>query len=415
MHNLKKQISYIPWYRMPRENLVKKEFNDLYVSRDPKKRIDYYTKRVLYDEGSWAMTYNGYYCHLYTMEDGELLHYWTNVIDDNKNHGTHREHKGRAAISTVERMFKEKTGVTLKKAFGYVDIEYKLMSSPKQLYYTNDKLMSEDVTITDLSMVDFTAHYPSSVGNRLPDAHTAIECPGTVAPTEEYPFAFYMKSGHLAEYGVFDTHDWVMNKLFDRLFVYQDDYKDKILVHKKQHPFLKPEEDTTILMKASQYSLGPVYEELYERRKEDEEFKNAMNRSIGYMATASYKSFKLAHIRAVIIARANAKMLEVIDKIGLRNIIQVCVDGAAYVGNKKIGIDYKAINTLHQEFTGAVGRFSQLNCYIVEKNGEIIKVKHGCFNGCSDGSDIDHPTSLDDIKKWRRTKYPFEEELHETN
>lgn len=391
-------------------NKTKSEFDTLFRALDPKKRINEYTKRVLYGEGSWAMIKKGKYCHLYMLKDGKYSHYWTNQFDDSKNYGTNRKDLGKKAISTVKQLFEEYNHVTLKKAFGYSDIEIKLMCSPKQFYYTNNKLIDPNKDLNYVSMVDFTAHYPSSAMGKLPDWHTRVTYPGTIQPNEEYPFALYTKSGHIAEYQVFDSHDWVNHRLFQNLFVFKDEKDGGVIVHKAQHPTLDPDQDETILMKASSYSLGPVYEKLYEQRKDNEAFKFAMNGSIGYMATQSYTTFRLAHIRAFIIGRANAKMLAVADSIGLRNIIQICVDGAAYLGSHEQGVNYKALNTLHQEFTGATGRFRQFNCYIIKKDDKIIKVKHGAFDACNDGSDINNPTSLNDVNKWIKTSNKFEED-----
>ena len=171
------------------------------------------------------------------------------------------------------------------------------------------------------SSIDGCSQYPAHICGRLPDAHTAVRYEGTVKPNEEYPVAFYINSGHCAEYGVFDTHDWVNHRLFDRLFVFKDEYKGNILVHLAQKPLTNPNTDCTILCKRSKYHLGDIYQELYDKRKENEEFKNAMNKSIGYMATCTYKSYQLAHIRAIIIGRANAKMLKICDQVGIRSII----------------------------------------------------------------------------------------------
>lgn len=410
---IRNQIRYIPWHKQKSINLKQDDFELIYMSLDPNKKIkgESYTIRSLFREnGSWIKIKRGHQYNLYIHENGEYTHFWTNFYDDSKNYQGVTENSGKRAITTVKTLFEEETGTTLLKAFGYSPIEIKLMCSPKQFYYTNPKFMNPNEDISSVSMVDFTSHYPSCAAGQLPDYHTAITCEGTIEPTKEYPFALYVKSGHIAEYGRFDSHTWVKHALFDRLFVFQDEYKGNRLVHKAQHPFIKPENDVTILMKPSKYQLGNVYAKLYSKRKENEEFKNAMNKSIGYMATASYKTFKLAHIRAFIIARANAKMLKVADEINIRNIIQICVDGAAYIGSREQGVNEKALGLLHQEFRGAIGRFSQLNCYIIKKDNAIIKVKHGCYNACTDGSDIDHPTSLNDIKKWYKQSKIYEEE-----
>lgn len=411
-HRFRQQIRYINWNAERCVNQKQDIFELTMLEFDPSKRInsEHYTIRSLYKDGSWLKIKKGYCYHIYAYENGSYCHYWTNYMDDSKNYGQHKENTGKQAISKVKSMFEENNKVTLKKAFGYCPLDIKLVNSPKQFYYTNDKMMNPNRDILSVSMVDFTSHYPSCTQGKLPDWHTAVSFKGTVAPTEEYPFAFYIKSGHVAEYKVFDSHEWVSNRLYDRLFVFQDEYKGKKLVHKQQHPMLPLDEDETILCKASEYELGSIYAELFAKRKDNEEFKNAMNKSIGYMATSTYKTFRLAHVRAIILGRANAKMLKVVDKIGVRNIIQVCVDGAAYIGQREIGDDAKYLGNLHQEFRGAIGRFRSLNCYIIKQGDEIIKFKHGCYNACTDGSDIDDPKSLDDINKWFKESKIYEED-----
>lgn len=409
-YRLKHKVRYIPWHKMPKMNVSDEQFTEIFKSLDPKKRFTgFYTKRSSYEEGSWTTKRLGLNRNIYIRKNGRYLHYWSH-IDNHKNYDGNKEKKkylGRAAISTVNSMFEEKNNVTLKGAFGYSPIEVKLMCSPKQFYYTNDKYFNKE--LLSVSMADFTSHYPASAAGQLPDYRTAKTVQGTVKPTKEWPFALYIKSGHIAEYGVFDSHDWVNHKLFDRLFVFHDEYRGSTLVHKAQHPFLNPDEDETILMKASAYELGDIYAELYAKRKENEEFKNAMNKSIGYMATCVYSSFRLAHIRAFIIGRANAKMLKVVDEVGLKPIIQICVDGVAYIGSSTHGLENKTLGSLHQEFSGAKGIFRELNCYIIEQDDKIIKVKHACYNAC-EGGDIDNPTSLQDINKWYRTPFIEEEE-----
>lgn len=415
-HRLKDIANNIEWHKRPRTNLKIDEFEKLYSSLSKLKKIDPkgFVRRTSYDEGSWCIRIKGWTRHLFMKKNGEYLHFWSNR-DDKKNYCEVDTGTGKRAMQTVKNMFEDKYGVTLKKAFGYAPLEVKLMCSPKQFYFTSDEHKTNkkyvDKILQSLSMVDFTSHYPGSIDGDLPDWHTAKEFPGTVKPTEEYPFAFYMKSGHIAEYGVFDTHDWVGHELQNNLFVLKDEYKGNILVHNAQKYLTNPDSDCTILCKSSKYHLGDIYKELYARRKEDEEFKNAMNKSIGYMATAKYSTYKLAHIRAFVIGRANAKMLDIVNKIGLKKIVQICVDGALYIGSQTIGIDHKELGKPYQEFTGYKGIFRQLNCYIIaDHDDHIFKVKHSCYNTCEDGSDIDNPTCLEDIRKWIRTT-PIEEEI----
>ena len=410
---LRRKLTFIDWRESAKWiTLDQKEYDELRKSLDPSLRIEEnYTKwSCMRTIGTWHIRQRGMVQYLYTRDSEGLKVYKTNIYDDHKNNGSGQ---GTKAIQTVAKMFLDKYGVKLTKAFGTCPLDVKLICSPKQLYYTNERLMNKK--LNSVSSVDFSSHYPSNTAGKLPDYNTAVRMPGTVKPTEEYPFAIYVKSGHLAEYSVFDTHEWVNHQLYFNLFSFKDIYKmirgKKTLVQYGHKPTLNPDEDETILMKASQYELGWLYEELYERRNEDEKYKLAMNASLGRMAFGDYRDYKLAHIRAFVIARANNKMLNLVDKIGIRNIIQLCVDGIQYIGSKVVGEDVKALGVLHQEQTGVQGKFRAMNQYILKDGDDIVKVKHGGFNACDDETDIDNPEDIDDVDKWIRILRSFEEEL----
>lgn len=401
-------VEDIGWNKRSKKNLKLNDFEDLLKSLDRAKRIkERHTMRSSYKDGSWFLRRKGFIREVFLKKDGEYLHFWSSY-DNHKNYCDDHSNTGRKAIQKVADMFYEKNKVTLKTAFGYSPREVSLICSPKQFYYTNKDYFDADKDWENISSADFTSHYPGCVEGDLPDWHTAKEVPGTVKPTKEYPFAFYIKSGHIAEYGVFDTHNWINSKFSFDLFYNSDVKENGNVIHYMQNYkkyLTNPDSDLTILCKSSKYHLDDIYGELFLHRKENEEYKNAMNKSIGYMATKSYKSYRLAHIRAIILGRANAKMLKIAEQLYLPSIVQICVDGIIYQGKSAKGINEKIFGTLHQEFTEATGRFRALNCYIIKKDGEIIKSKHASLNACDGDGDIDHPKSMDDIKLWYRTPF----------
>lgn len=122
-----------------------------------------------------------------------------------------------------------------------------------------------------------------------------------------------------------------------------------------------------------------------------------MNSTIGMMHTDKYTTYKYAHLVAIAIGRGNQKILNMADKIGYSNIIQICVDGIIYIGDK-LGVDYKGLGVFNQEFTNCQFKISKLNKYIAMKDGKCIKAKHGnCNENIIPDEDI---TSLDDQYKW---------------
>jgi hypothetical protein len=234
--------------------------------------------------------------------------------------------------------------------------------------------------------------------------HTAIRISGRVEPTEEYPFAFYA-SGHCAEYGVFDTHTWMSSKYAFNLF--RIDPKDEYRLRK-----LKDEEEETILMQASDYTMDSTWRYFYNNKqsleKDSQEYKIAkliMNKTIGcwhrkdktkkrIMDYDDHGSYQLAHIVAIAIARGNQKILNMIDKIGEMFVIHVCVDGIIYLGDRKYGVDKTDLGVFSQEFTNADFQMAGINVYCAKQNDKCVKFKHGGFD-LLNGEEIDEDQEFD--------------------
>lgn len=363
-----RQLRYINWkkesnvIRLSQEDFANK-YNELINTR---KSIQYTTIRYLYsDEDVFSIQVKSDYRILCLKEKGKYIRYSTNEFDNTKN--DQEEYQGSKAIVEFISKFKELNDTTLYKAFGTTEIEFK-RNIPKQFYYLNRDCLHKELIA---SSIDGCSQYPSNMCGLLPDSHTMIEVNGRVEPNEEYPFAFY-KSGHLAEYKVFDTHKWLLSPYFDRLF----------RLFKEDWPILnlKDNEEVTYLMKASKYTLDDVWEYFYDRRKIDNLAKLVMNSSIGMMHTEKYNSYKYAHLVAIAIARGNQKILNMCERIGYKNIIHICVDGIIYKGSQVYGVDYKKLGVFNQEFIGCDFLISNMNKYIAMKDNKCIKAKHGNCN-----------------------------------
>lgn len=398
--NKRKQLYYEAKYFNWNEdafkyNLKCEEFNELYDSLDKAKMVSSKTKTVKLPwlkvgDGAWRYDRLGAFESIYLFKDNKLYIYSSNYLDNNKNqnqianpgmHLSGGENSGRKAIKLVKEMFKEHNGTSVLKAFGYTEEDYKICI-PKQFYYSSNP-SKETKIIEHASSVDWSSMYPSNMCGSLPDSHTAIKVNGKVAPTADYPFAFYLETGHLAIYNELDTHDWLSNKLCNEVFRAKRTKNDNFV----QHPY--GTETYTILMKASKYELTSVYTEAYKRRKQSEDMKLIMNASIGYFHTNQYTTTKLAHLAAVCIARSNNKMLNLTSILDKKDIIQVCVDGLIYRGNYKFGSDVKELGVLNQEVLDATVAYKQMNMYIFMKDNQVVKYKHGACNYNLDGTKID--------------------------
>ena len=368
-----------------------------YKSPSKTKVVDWYSEDLV-----WKVVKKGKFMNLYVQDHLKLYIYTTNDIDSTKDGAS-----GTKAIQMFSEKFAEDIGRPNSKrpiyeAFGVTEKEF-LYCVPKQFYYINSNYIG--VELDGVSSVDATAHYPSNACGALPDAHTAVRYEGTVKPTKEFPFAFYLKSGHSAEYDRYDTHEWVKQDWFDRMFD----------LNHLMNP-VREEDDVTILMKASKYTMDKTWKYFFDKRKENKDFKLVMNATIGNFHRRSYKAYKYAHLAAVIIARANDKQLRLMRRIGKRNVLHTCVDGIIYKGTYKIGYDFKEMNTYQQEFTNCKFKMLGTNIYMAMNNDEVVKYKHGSFNkikGTEEFIDDNPPKDFGDMNKWY--KYDILEGIRNEN
>lgn len=388
-----KKLNYINWkYEASKVKLsaadMKVKLDEVFSSRI---KTATKTRRDEYTENTYGLEKHGDYAELYLLEKGKYVIYSTNLLDDTKNTAT--------VIKKPDRLFDFKfrelnNGMTLRKAFGFAHKDIK-KCIPRQFYFINKKYCNR---IYKASAIDASSQYPSGCLGRLPDSHTAIGVKGRCLPNEEYPFAFYA-SGHCAEYKVFDTHEWLSNPLFPYLFR---------IDQKESYAFtpLKDEEEFTILMKASDYTMDSTWNYFYDNKssctKDSEEYKEAkliMNKTIGcwhrkdktHKRIMSYEdngSYQLAHIVAIAIARGNQKILDMVEKIGLHFILHICVDGIIYLGDNKLGQDKSELGKFSQEFIGADFMMKDINVYCARKDNHCVKFKHGGYD-LFEGSEID--------------------------
>lgn len=369
-------------------------------------------KAHFYHDNGFALKKNGKYLDLYCYYDVNLLpddeeylagyhHYTTHAKDDKKNINYAAGYSGRDAFRAVSDRFVERTGKTIREAFGTSIEEFKTCI-PKQFYFTNPLLINKTKI---MSSCDFCSQYPSNLCGLLPDAHDSKKVYGIAEPNEEYPFAFYLKSGHCAQYNVFDTRNW-NNSLFSYyLFGMKESWNG--------NKNIKPDEEVTILMKASKYSFDEEMKYYYSQRHDNPLAKLVMNAFIGFLHKNNYRSNKQAHIAAIVIARANNKMLNLAEKIGIENVVHIAVDGIIYLGTDVYGTSVKALNELNQEVVGAKTMVIGANSYVMEKDGKVVKFKHGAYNARYDGVDIETCNSIRDMKQWYREQTKLEKVLYE--
>ena len=128
-----------------------------------------------------------------------------------------------------------------------------------------------------------------------------------------------------------------------------------------------------------------------------------MNAFIGYCHPKTNRpSYRLYHIAAICIGRANQKMIETAEKIGISNILQIIVDGIIYYDDNNTchtyNKDEKDIGRLIKEIDKANFKMIGTNQYIfIDNDDNVINVTASGFN-----SGVDNTKSFDDMKNWRR-------------
>lgn len=147
---------------------------------------------------------------------------------------------------------------------------------------------------------DVSSCFPAELSKSLPTLKGSKIVEGRVDPNEEYPFAFYLKSHHLAILGEFHTKE-LRSKWYENYYakIYDDLVPDRY--------------ETTLLCPACKYTFKNVMRELYDHRKQHAENKDIMNKTIGVFHYTGNP--RLAHIPAVVIARCIYSMNERADKL----------------------------------------------------------------------------------------------------
>lgn len=247
----------------------------------------------------------------------------------NENRGTsvseEPEVTGQMAYNYIENLFQEEYGYdkTLFKEFSgskYIK-EYKSIKNcvPKPVSMINP--FHRNHVVDDIKKADISSAYPSEGSKKLPTLKGSKTVKGFAEPSEEYPFAFYINSHHLAIYKEFSTKSWCKSKKYYTL--YDDMYNDSVT----------PEEEITILCKESELSLAPVFKDVYAAKiKGDPVAKLSMNAAIGWFQKTN--SPRLSHLAAVIIARCCDRVMKVAKKIENKNsvVILIATDSVIWKG-----------------------------------------------------------------------------------
>lgn len=231
-------------------------------------------------------------------------------------------HKG---WNTLDDFIYNQCGVGLEGAFGTIPVDDKKTSwitkcvkSVKYAFYV-DKFIANK-SLKKLHKADISSAYPHNLRGLLPNAHTAKKVDGRVAPTAEYPFAFYPESGHVAEYNRFDTHELRNNKWYKK---FEGQNKENCFKHNDPFTTFEDIEETyTVLMKAAGHTLDAAVQKMYwvkengEDKKTRDWYKWMLNATIGFMSSeANNWQHYQGHLAAIVYCRQIARMIELAETL----------------------------------------------------------------------------------------------------
>lgn len=375
-----------------------------YCKEHFKKSIGSKTMLRDWPKGSYRMQNDKYSAKLFVRDnEGKLWWYYVNAKSKDTNEVDEAE--GKKAITLANKYCKEKFGKPLVSIYGTTNVIFRFCT-PKQFYYRD--IDKDGKILNHMSCIDASSQYPSGFLGDMPTSKGNKVFKGTVKPTKEYPFAFYLKSGHLAIYNELDTHDWLFSPFAEYLF--QDE--------KIECKNLDPNQDVTVLMRKAEINpLAKFFDEQFKIKEtfdhDSEEYKNAklvMNALIGMMHQKTYNyvksNWKLAHLPSIAIARGNQKILDMASKIGIQNVTMIVVDSIIYQGKKEFGTHEKHLGSMHQEVTDAQYRHLKTSTYAFFKDGNCVKFKHGSSNATIDDDEIETPKSLFEMDNYvRRRKH----------
>ena len=358
-------------------------------------QIKHTTKKSLFKVGCFTYARKDNYLILCYRDKKGFHKRYTNYRDDAKNEV--REHGTR----TLKDDFRKRVGITMTKAFGKTP-QYFKRCVPGLFQWDNPMYQSNNiVTVRHAGKLDISSCYPSCACGKLPDATQTKTVGGIVNPNAEYPFAFYINSGFVAEYdGTVVKNSYMIYKQFSKIW----NNNERLY---PVFPEKYNEQETTVLMKASPYTLEPEMIEYYNIKqkydkdsKEREIAKLLLLKVIGQMeqnGKTAYENNPFAHIAAVIKTRALFKMLDLMYEVGLENTIQVIVDGLLFdnVNKKHYGDKEEFLGSVKEEVFEGYCQIRGHGCYLITDNdsGEILQKRHQGFD-----------LNLDDqISKWRKS------------
>ena len=274
---------------------------------------------------------------------------------------------GKDGYDYINDMFESKYHTTMFKAFSGKKYENEYKDVKKCVITQVDYAFIGAInTIThDCFKSDVSSAYPYQLTKSLPTLHNCKRIKGRAEPTEEYPFAFYIKSHHVKIY----------NELYTKDFGKSSFYAPYINDTLKWRPNdkISADEDETILCKVAEYELKDIFEKIYSERKIKPELKTYMVACIGYFHKNTNPT--LSPIAAVVLARCANDMLKrcnILTREG-NLVLLVNTDSIIWQGKQsKISSREKYLGSFSIEYEHCDLALAGVKAYQIKKDDKVI-------------------------------------------
>ena len=214
---------------------------------------------------------------------------------------------------------------------------------PTQISFINPffvrKKLGSKYNTKPIFKADVSSAFPTQIMKDLPTLHNCIRVGGRVEPSEDFPFAFYLKSKHIKTYDGYDSHE--LDSVYYTRYYKCDDS-------------VSAEDDETILCPkmSNKYheALMKAFQYCYDHRKEDADNKMIMNATIGYFHRNNNPA--LSMIAAIVILRCNVDMIRRCKQLTSEGnkVLFIATDSIAWMGKlSSVATDEKHLGTFTYE------------------------------------------------------------------
>ena len=375
-----KKSKQILWKETPQFRLNHSDFNKKveWLEENGNHLYDVEGKKTIASRwfvGDWCVDEKEGIITIYAREPQKgFIRYTTDTREEKNYREGDTVQAGYNSFKIIYNCLTNKYGVGLKAAFGSWGKDFMLDKCAMGI----QQLISIPTKKTHRILhgcykADFSSAFPAAACGRLPDRHGYQMRLGYVEPNEEYPFAFYVNSGHSAEYKGYDTRTWGKRKW------YADRGKfERVL----------PRQEITVLMKASKYELTDVLKDLYKKKSSgDEDMKTFLVAFFGYLrSTKSFQNNYMAHISIVAYGRHVQKMMDYADKLEEdgNEILMFATDSIAWKGKKSsltTEKTEKVLGSFVNEYEDADMAIVACGVYAIQEKGKLYLVKHQGTDG----------------------------------